>query len=114
MQNTTAAATYAKLKDGSWGVRSTSPVKPGAVITVTKKSGDSKMETISRVLWSGDGVFLCAIAASKSASSSSYRAGTCTHCGDTCNPHYRTCYECSNGGMSFTDSRGNFVLGSDD
>ena len=40
--------------------------------------------------------------------------GTCEHCGERCNPRYRTCLECSHGGMSFTDRNGNFVLGSDD
>jgi len=54
--------------------------------------------------------------AKRALSSSSYArgTGTCSHCGDRCNPKFRTCYECANGGQSYTDSRGNFVLGSDD
>ncbi len=40
--------------------------------------------------------------------------GTCEHCGEQCNPKYRTCFECSHGGQSFYDRYGNFVLGSDD
>lgn len=55
-------ATYAKLRDGSWGVRVTGGVPAaGTALTVRKKSGETKSETIARVLWTGDGVALCAI-----------------------------------------------------
>ena len=49
-----------------------------------------------------------------SARSYSSTPGTCTHCGERCNPRYRTCLECSHGGMSFTTADGRFILGSDD
>jgi len=55
--------------------------------------------------------------ASRKSSNNGYSSqgrGVCAHCGDSCNPRYRTCLECSHGGMSFTDRNGNFVLGSDD
>lgn len=74
------AATYTKLKDGSWGIRVTGdkPVK-GDRITVTKKSGESKTETIRAILWSGDGVTLCAVeqtsAPRKSYTERSYGSG---------------------------------------
>jgi len=56
--------TYAKLNTGAWGVRATSPVKQGDRVTVTKKDGQRKTETIDRVLWTdGVGVWLCAISA---------------------------------------------------
>ena len=48
-----ASATYAKLKDGTWGVRCAAGVQPGATVTVTKRSGESKVETVDRVLWTG-------------------------------------------------------------
>lgn len=55
------AATYTKLRDESWGVRVVGPAQPGP-IEVTKKSGETKTETIVAVVWSGNGVSLCQIA----------------------------------------------------
>lgn len=61
--------TYTKLKDGSWGVRATGGqhLTAGATVTVAKRDGTTKTETIKAVLWSGDGVTLASIAAGKSA-----------------------------------------------
>lgn len=58
-------ATYTKLKSGAWGVRvtSTTPPKSSQRVTVAKKSGGTAVETITRVVWSGNGVHVCAIAA---------------------------------------------------
>lgn len=55
------SATYTKLRDGSWGVRVQGPVKAGETITVTKKGGETKRETVAAVLWTGDGVSLCSV-----------------------------------------------------
>lgn len=54
-------ASYAKLRDGSWGIRVQGAAAPGETITVTKRSGETKQETVARVLWSGNGVSLCSI-----------------------------------------------------
>jgi hypothetical protein len=54
-------ATYAKLRSGNWGVRVEGEVTPGQVVTVTKKDGSTRTETIDRVVWSGNGVSLCTI-----------------------------------------------------
>jgi len=56
--------TYTKLKNGSWGLRVQGAAAKGDKVTVTKKDGSTKVETISAVLWSGEGVTLCAIAPS--------------------------------------------------
>lgn len=58
-------ASYTKLQSGAWGVRITgaTPPKTGQRVTVTKKDGSTATETINRVVWSGNGVYLCAIAA---------------------------------------------------
>ena len=57
-------ANYTKLKSGAWGVRVTGAApKSGQRVTVTKKGGGTATETITRVVWSGNGVHLCAIAA---------------------------------------------------
>jgi len=54
--------TYTKLKSGEWGVRMAGTPKVGARVSVSKKDGSTKTETIARVVWSGDGISLCAIA----------------------------------------------------
>jgi hypothetical protein len=54
-------ATYTKLQSGNWGVRVRGEIEAGDRITVTKKDGTTKVETIERVLWTGNGVSLCAI-----------------------------------------------------
>lgn len=121
------ANTYTKLKDGSWGVRAEGTVKAGAVLTVTKKDGSTKTETVKVALWSGNGITLCAIVPTKSDSGGSRinatngeRKGVCANCGETCNPKYRRCLDCvdggsrANGGMSYYDRNGNFILGDDD
>lgn len=75
---------YTKLRDGSWGLRINSgqTVTPGQTITVTKKSGDTKQETVGKVLWSGNGVTLATIAQSSGQSSSprGNQRGTWTGC----------------------------------
>lgn len=53
--------TYAKLRSGDWGVRASVPVEPGAVVQVTKQSGEVKDEIIDKVLWRGEGIALCSI-----------------------------------------------------
>ena len=120
------SATYTKLKDGSWGIRIDGTATAGQSITVTKKSGDTKAEKISRVLWSGKdaksgkNVSLCSIAQSGSSSGHGAKPGTCVNCGASCNPRYRRCLDCvdgggnAHGGMSYYDRNGNFVLGDDD
>lgn len=122
--------TYTKLKDGSWGVRAAGKLTAGATITVTKKDGSNKSETIKTVLWSGTDqktgktISLCAISAGNGHSGGTSR-GTCPDCGGhVTNPKYRYCYQCGlehrdggskhNGGMSYYDRDGNFVLGDDD
>ncbi len=100
-------ATYSKLRDGSWGVRVEGTVSEGASVTVTKKSGESKSETIRRVLWSGGGISLCAIGGSNGHSHTSSRSHShsyedrvcrdCGHDGDGCADMDCTCRTC--GGM---------------
>lgn len=77
-------ASYTKLRSGEWGVRSTTPIEAGQVVSVTKKSGETKTETISKVLWSGNGVWLASIGArsdSRSGRRTSGRYGGCRECG---------------------------------
>lgn len=73
-------ASYAKLRDGSWGLNVTTSRTPlpGAVIIVTKRDGTTKSEYIGQILWSGEGRFLCTIErndAPRSASRSGFGRG---------------------------------------
>lgn len=64
--------TYAKLNSDEWGLRGPNLVA-GAVVTVTKKSGETQTETVSRVIWRGNGVALATIAATQRSDSYSRR-----------------------------------------
>ena len=85
-----AGATYAKLRDGSWGVRVTGPAAAGQSVTVRKKDGTSKVERIAAVVWEGDGVTLCSIEARER------RGGcACTDGGSCCRPRCQCGAECN-------------------
>jgi hypothetical protein len=56
------AATPAKLRDGSWGARCTATVAVGDLIQITTRAGKSWTAQVTRVLWAGEGVTLCATA----------------------------------------------------
>lgn len=60
--STTISATYSKLKSGEWGIRVPGATREGQTVTVTTKAGAAKTETVARVLWTGNGVSICAIA----------------------------------------------------
>jgi hypothetical protein len=56
------SASFTKLRDGSWGLRIVAnSIVPGTTVQVRKKSGQTDTKTIGRVVWSGNGVFLCTI-----------------------------------------------------
>ena len=72
---TEASVTYTKLKTGDWGLRIQGSVKPGDAVTVSKKNGDVKRETVGKVVWTGNGISLATIGLSNQKSSSS-RSGS--------------------------------------
>lgn len=61
--------TYTKLRDGSWGIRSTEELNPRSIVYVTKKSGEEKAETVGTLVWSGNGVWLYTVGGRSSSSS---------------------------------------------
>ena len=54
------ATTWTKLKDGSWGFRSTEALKVGGLVLVSRANGSSSQEVVGRLVWSGSGVWLYA------------------------------------------------------
>jgi hypothetical protein len=66
------SATYTKLKSGDWGVRiEGSAPAVGSTVVVGKKDGTTKTETIAKVVWSGNGIALCAVVATPRTGSAS-------------------------------------------
>lgn len=53
--------TFAKLRDGSWGICSTSSVDVGDVVRVDRRDGSSKLVRIERVLSGSNGRWMCSI-----------------------------------------------------
>ena len=81
------STTYTKLRTGDWGIRiEGSAVRPGSRVTVAKKSGERKLETVDRVLYSRDGLHICSIvpAGRSIGSGASYRAGVTAPGGRVC------------------------------
>jgi hypothetical protein len=98
-------ATYTKLKSGDWGVRiEGGTVKQGDTITVTKKSGERKQETIAKVVWTGNGITLAAIGQSQPSrthdnrtereSSGQYCGYPCPVTGRKCCSANGPCHDC--------------------
>jgi hypothetical protein len=57
-------ATYTKLQSGAWGIRSTSSLRVGQSVTVAKRDGSVKTETVAKIVWGSNGVTVAAIGAS--------------------------------------------------
>ena len=76
--------TYTKLRSGDWGVKADGTVKSGDSVSVTKKSGETKRETVAKVLWTDGKTSLCAIGSANSASATrghrGYESGVCPDC----------------------------------
>jgi len=96
-------ATFTKLRSGDWGVRVEGAVPAtGASITVAKRDGSRDTVVVERVLWTGDGVALCAIQRRASgggarSSGAARRPRSWRPCGyPGCSPSY--CDECDGEG----------------
>lgn len=94
--------TYTKLKSGAWGVRVNDvKVKPGNLVKVTKRSGETQHEVVEKVLFTdaAAGVAICAIKPQQRQSASSDRSsstgrGECAECGRE-SSNLRGCYDSS-------------------
>jgi len=54
-------ATPTKLKNGSWGARvATTNVRAGDIVIIKTRDGKTWEEEVTKVVWSGNGVSICA------------------------------------------------------
>jgi hypothetical protein len=97
------AASWMKMRDGSWGVRVPGGATAGQSVTVTKKSGESSTVIVGKVVWSGNGVALCAVKGEERSqpsrsSGNGYAPGKRCYCAE-CGEPYRKGQRCwENGG----------------
>ena len=102
MSDTIKGATYKKLRSGDWGVSIRNDglhePKVGAQVEVITKAGKVKLETISKIVYVGSDVWLCAIGreAERSPTGSGFKCGSCGADGD---PDQTYCWECGAGGV---------------
>lgn len=95
-------STYSKLNNGDWGIRvQDGTVTPGATVTVTKKDGTTKKETVEKVIWTGvmkgHGVSLCSIkprGAREQARAAHPGEVKCRHCGEWTPEGDDWCFHC--------------------
>ncbi len=52
------SATYAKLRDGSWGIRVQGTAGVGDEILVTRKNGNQRWVRVQEVVWAGKDITL--------------------------------------------------------
>lgn len=92
--------TYTKLKDETWGVRVQGTATVGQSVTVTKKDGSTKTETIKAVLWtgadktSGKTISLCSVSQSSRGTRRLYPGMMCPGCGSEPLDNNLSCWEC--------------------
>lgn len=54
--------TYTKLRNGTWGIRGDADtVKVARVVNVHKRSGETKLETVDRIVWTDGTTAIAAI-----------------------------------------------------
>jgi len=56
--DTPVRATWARLRDGAWGLRCEDAVATGDVVRAERRSGASALVRVGRVAWTGDGITL--------------------------------------------------------
>lgn len=94
MTNATATRTASptKLRSGEWGARVNGTVREGDIVTITTRAGKTWDAEVVKVVWSGDGVAICATASlSRRPAPSRRHAAHTTHCGYPCPVTGRKC-----------------------
>jgi hypothetical protein len=87
-----ATATPIKLRSGEWGARVHGSVQQGDLVQISTKSGKTWTARVSKVVWTSDGVSICATTSTDS-EGYSIRSGESYRRGNTA-PHGRVCPNC--------------------
>lgn len=98
---TTITASPTKLRSGAWGARVKGSVRMGDTITIRTSSGKTWEAKITRVVWSGNGVSICATESLDRSPRRGYRprrgydycGGRCPVRGHRCTAH-NPCHDC--------------------
>ena len=94
-----------KLRNGSWGVRVKSEnTNDGEVVAVTTRAGKTWNARVTKVIWAGKGISICAVASQSYGErrrSNKPRPGYCEECGCDIQGTYSwmpadstVCYDC--------------------
>jgi len=76
MTNLYIPATPTKLKNGDWGARvASSNVREGDIVRITTRGGKTWEAEVLKVVWSGEGVSICATSRNIARRSTASRAG---------------------------------------
>lgn len=84
------AVTFTKLKSGEWGLRVEGTAKPGDLVTVSKKDGSKESKMVGKIIWNGNGITLCTIAAAAYTPQAGKRRDY-----DDCDDFCQGCRKCS-------------------
>ena len=96
------AASFTKLRDGSWGLRFEGKAPPsGAPALVKKSNGTVETVLVGKVIWSGNGITLTTIGGGRAAPSSrssgsghKCRNGKAAHDGPCCSGRHSAGTDC--------------------
>lgn len=84
-----------KLRNGDWGAKARGSVREGDTVQITTKSGKSWVAHVAKVVWTGNGVSICATESRDSgrhgASGRRYSGSSESYCGYPCPVTGRRC-----------------------
>ena len=86
--------TYTKMKNGKWGVRSTSLLEAGDLVDVVTRAGVHKTEKIGAVVWHGDGAWIATISSAKGSCDCTCSDCSYCRCDEMCVCRGGNCYDC--------------------
>lgn len=90
---TATTTTPAKLRDGSWGARTTTPVQTGDTITITTKSGKTWDARVGRVIWTNGTACLVSTSTGAARTSRGPIGCRCPECDERITSERMTCWE---------------------
>lgn len=88
---------YVQLRNGDWGIRADYNIQSGDRVTVIKRNGERKEETVDRIVWSGNGATIASIVQRRRPGGRHGYCDVCDHDIDGCADMDCTCKAC--GGM---------------